>query len=690
MARSAARSPATAPPPRAAPAWAGRDRLFVLAVFAVVLLAYQPVWHAGFMWDDDSHLTNNPCIVGPLGFQDIWTSPAGYYFPLVTSSFWLMHAVWGLNPLAYHLISVLLHAASAVLLWQVLRRLRVRGAWLGALLWALHPVQVESVAWIAELKNTQSGLFYLLAIGCFLRWVGPSRSVDTRGSIHHYALALLCAVAAILSKSSTVMLPVVLGLCWWWTKDRWRWRQVLWLAPFLAVSAAAGAWTIWEQRFHSGALGPDWNQSGLERLIIAGRALWFYLGKLAWPHPLIFIYPRWTPDTAQLASYVPAAAAVAALVLLWWWRRHIRPVIFAAVYFGVSLFPVLGFFNVYFYRYSFVGDHFQYLASMGALALAGAGITTALARMGKRGAMLQPALCTLLLITLGGLTWRQSREYADESTLWEATLAENPACWIAHTNLGGLLVKAGRYSDAINHLREALRLHPGIDQAEYNLGLGLFKAGRAAEAIPHYEESLRLRANDADTISRIGDALVKLGRLPEAAARYEASLRLNPADPLAQNNLGVALLQLGRPAEALPHFREAVRLKPGYAEAQNNLGNVLVESGRTDEAIGHLQAAIKAEPGFADAHYNLAVVLLGTDRTEEGIAHLQQVVRLTPHDAGARALLGRTFLRLGRVSEAIPQLQEALQLDPSLTQARADLVVALRQLAAPASPAPKP
>ena len=667
----------------AAPTPSGRDWLFVLAIFAAVLLAYQPVWRAGFIWDDDSHLTNNPCIVGPLGFKDIWTSPAGYYFPLVTTSFRLLHALWGLDPLPYHLVNVLLHAASAALLWQVLRRLRVPGAWLGALLWALHPVQVESVAWISELKNTQSALFYLLAIGCFLRWVGPTRSIEERGSIGHYLLALLGAAAAILSKSSTVMLPVVLGLCWWWTKGQWRWRQVLWLAPFLAVSAAAGVWTIWEQRFHSGALGPDWSQSGPERLIIAGRAVWFYLGKLAWPHPLIFIYPRWTPDAARVASYLPAAAAAAGLAFLWWRRRRLGAAFFAAACFSVSLFPVLGFFNVYFFRYSFVSDHFQYLASMAALALAGAGVATAGAKLGKRGAMVRPALCALLLVTLGGMTWRQSQVYADEGALWQDTLAENPACWIAHTNLGGLLVKAGRFADAINHLQEALRLHPGIEQAEYNLGLGLFKAGRPAEAIPHYEESLRLRPNDADTFSRIGDALVKLGRLPDAADRYEASLRLNPADPLAQNNLGVALLQMGRPAEALPHFREAVRLKPGYAEAQNNLGNVLVESGRTIEGLGHLRAATKAEPNFADAHYNLAVALLGAGRTEEGIAHLRQAVRLTPNDAGARALLGNALLRLGRVSEAIPQLEEALQLDPGLTQARADLAAALRQLIVP-------
>lgn len=679
---------ANAPPPAvAARAWRGRDWLFVLAVFAAVLLAYQPVWHAGFMWDDDSHVTANPCIVGPLGFKGIWTSTAANYFPLVTSTFWVLHALWGLDPLPYHVVDVLFHAAGAVLLWQVLRRLRVRGAWLGALLWALHPVQVESAAWISELKNTQSAIFYLLAIWFFMQWVDAEPSAGKRGPLGRYALALLCAVLAILSKASTVMLPVVLGLCWWWTQGRWRWRNVFWLAPFLLISAVASAWTIWEQKFHSGALGLDWNQTGPERLIIAGRVVWFYLGKLAWPHPLIFIYPRWALDAARLTEYLPALAAAAGFLVLWWNRRRFRPLFFAAAYFGVSLFPVLGFFNVYFFRYSFVGDHLQYLASMGPLALAGAGLATALRRLRTGNAVLQPALyiCSLLLVLLGGLTWRQSQLYASDDTLWQATVDRNPQSWIAHTNLGGRLVKTGRYAEAIDHLQEALRLHPGIDQAQYNLGLALSKAGRPAEAIPYYQEVLRVRPDDAETLGNLGDALVKLHRAPEAVTCYETSLRIKPDGTTVQNNLGVLLLQTGQLREALLHLQEAVRLKPAYADAQNNLGNALLGLGRVDEAIAHLKAAVQADPAMADAHYNLAVVLLGLGRAEEGIGHLRQVVRLTPDDAGARAMLGDALLRLGRVQEAIPQLQEALRLNPGLTQAREGLDAALRQLASPAA-----
>jgi len=352
---------------------------------ALVLLAYLPVLQAGFIWDDDKHLTENPCIVGPLGFAGIWTTSEATYYPLVLTTFWVEHALWGLAPLPYHLVNILVHAAAAIVFWVVLRQLLVPGAWIGAALWALHPVQVESVAWVTELKNTQSGLFWLVAIFFFLKW---RRS---RGAAP-YAAALLCAIAAILSKSSTVMLPVVLALCAWWEERRWDWRHAIPLAPFFFISAAASAWTIWEQKFHAGALGEEWAQTWPERIIIAGRDVWFYLGKLLWPHPLVFIYPRWRIDGSEAVAYAPALAAVAALAVFWWQRnRWGRAAWFVSAYFVVALFPVLGFFNVYFFRYSFVGDHFQYLASMAPAALAGAWIARLPALFEARGSAAQPA-----------------------------------------------------------------------------------------------------------------------------------------------------------------------------------------------------------------------------------------------------------------------------------------------------------
>ena len=647
MASSAAQSPPPPPASAAAPSWSGRNWLFVALVFAIVLAAYQPVWHAGFIWDDDSHVTANPCIVGPVGFAGIWTSPAANYFPLTTTTFWVLHALWGLNPLPYHVTDVLLHAASAVLLWLVLRRLRVPGAWLGALLWAVHPVQVESAAWISEVKNTQSAVFYLLSIWCFLGWLEAQPTSGRRRQIAHYLLALICAALAILSKASTVMLPLVLVLCWWWTAREWRWRDLLWLAPFFAISAVASGWTIWEQQFHSGALGLEWNQSVPERLIIAGNAVWFYLGKLIWPHPLIFIYARWASDASRLTEYLPGLAAAATWLILWWNRRRLPSLFFAATYFGVSLFPVLGFFKVFFQRYSFVGDHFQYLASMGVFALAGAGLVTAGARWQKWGNRLAPALGGLLVLALAVLTFRQSRIYASEDVLWQDTADKNPTAWIAHTNLGGRLIESGRFAEAIAHLEAALRLDPGVKQAKYNLALALFKANRPAEAIPYYQALLKAKPDDAEILANLGDAVSKLHRLPEAIRYYKSSLQIKPDNPTAQNNLGVVLLQTGQLEEALPHLREAVRLKPAYADAQNNLGNALLESGLSDEALLHLKAAVQAQPTFADAHFNLGLALIGLGHPAEGIEHLQQAVQLNPNDRDARDRLEEARRQFG-------------------------------------------
>src|ERR1700720_2680615 len=298
--------------------------LGLLGLIIAIVLAYQAVWYAGFIWDDEAHLTENSAVIRPGGLKQIWTTTAAVYYPLVSSNFWLQHKLWGLNPLPYHLVNVVFHLVSCILLWQVLRQLKVKAAWLGAAIWALHPMQVESVAWITELKNTQSAFFYLLSILFFLK----SREAqafpqDERaaGAGAKYVAALLCAAAALLSKTSTVMLPVVLALCQWWQDGRWRWRNVRALVPFGLLSLLAAAWTIWEQKFHSKAAGQEWAQTTFERFVIAGRDIWFYLGKFLAPDPLIFIYPRWKLENLASTALVPMAAALAVLFFLWWKRN---------------------------------------------------------------------------------------------------------------------------------------------------------------------------------------------------------------------------------------------------------------------------------------------------------------------------------------------------------------------------------
>jgi len=662
-----------------------REWLWAFLLIALVFVSYARVFNAGFIWDDESHLTRNPCIVGPLGLKEVWTSARAVYYPLVLTTFWIVHKVVGLSPWPYHLLNVLFHAGSAVLLWRILRQLDVRGAWLGAALWALHPVMVQSVAWVTELKNTQSGFFYLLSVFCFLKSHGAiqgravSRSLlrrtgDRRSLL--FASSLVFFILATLSKPSVVMLPVVLFLCIWWQTGRTHWRDVVALAPFVLISALASVWTIFEQKFHAGATGTEWAQTWPDRLIIAGRAIWFYLAKLIWPHPLIFIYPRWEIDSSQPTGYLPLLAALAGLLALWLNRaRWSRAIFFAAAYYVVSLFPVLGFFSVYFFRYSFVSDHFQYLASMGPLALAGAGIVTGCSRLaasrhlsalpltsrhatpqgsGVAGSAVVTTplvgTCGVVLLLLVALTWRQTAVYHNLVTLYTATLTRNPGCWMAHYNLGIALNEQGDTDGAISHYREAVELRPVYEEAHYNLGRLLAQKGLVEQAIAHYEKALEINPYDAD----------------------------------AHNNLGATLLANGRTDEAIAHYRKALMIQPDYADASCNLAGALLSKDDLDGAIAYYSACLALSPNQPEAQYNLASALFRRNRMDEAIVHYQKVLELSSDNADARANLGSAYLAKGHIRDAIAEYRHVLRIAPDNVASQSNLAWLLATAADPA------
>ena len=663
----------------ASTSWLGRDALLGLLVFAGTLLAYWPALHGGFLWDDDVHLTANATIVGPLGFKEIWTTSAAVYYPLTLTSFWLQHLLWGLNPLPYHLVSISAHAASAILLWRVLEHLKVRNSWFGAALWALHPVQVESVAWITELKNTQSCVFYLLAILFFLKWQASSGS-SRRHVGWNYAIAVMAAIFAILSKTSTVMLPVVLGLCWWWKDGQWRWRNTLWLAPFLLISAGAGTWTIWEQQNHSGALGPEWAQSWPERVVIAGRIVWFYFGKLFLPHPLIFIYPRWSFDSTQLTEYLPALGAGTGLLLLFRYRSGpLRPVFFSLAYFVVSLFPVSGFFSVYFFRYSFVADHFQYLAAIGPLALAMAGIPVLLGFADKRNRFLAPALCSIILVSCAVLSRQQSSVYATPLTLWRDTLAKNPNAWMAHTNLGVELDEQGRTAEAVAEYQAAIGINPNDAGARNNLAARLAQIGREPEAVREWEQALRIQPRSAQTHTNLAFALAHLDRMEEAFDHWEKALDIQPDLLDAHYDFGVALAQSGRFTQAIEHYEKALRLKPDFADAHYRLAQALKHEGRFEAAISHQRKALELDPRSLVAQNALAWLLATCPEASlrNGEEAAQLSLRAAQLSGGKHPQILDTvaaaYAESGQFEKAVETAKEALRLlavqnNPSLAE----------------------
>ena len=653
-------------------AW--RSSLAGAAIIFLTLLAYQPIWHAGFVWDDDSWTTGiTPLLRDSSGLQTIWFKPTALqqYYPVTGTTFWLDYHLWAFWPLPYHIENVLLHAFAALLFWRLLRRLEVPGAWLAAAIFALHPVMVESAGWVTERKNVLSLVFYLGALLAYGRFASFWKdNDDSPPRWRAYGFALLLALAALLAKTTAFSLPAVILLIGWWKRGRIRWRaDVLPTLPFFALAIGMSLATAWLEKNHVSAQGPEWAISFPQRCLIAGRALWFYTGKLLWPVNLCFTYPRWELDARSISQWLYPITAAGTLVALWLFRRRIgRGPATAAFFFVGTLFPLLGFLNSYGMRYSFVWDHWVYLSSLGLIALAAALLARAAERLRARTALYGCA--AVILPVLMVLTSRQCRTYADMETLWRDTLAKNPNSWMAYNNLGTALLQEGKIEEAIEQYEVALRIRPGLSLTHSSLANALLRAGRIQEAIEHYEQAVRITPDFADAHYSLGVALAKTGNIQGAISHYEDALRVKPDYAEAHNNLGGALIGIGRVPEGIEHFQQALRINPDFAEAHCNLGTALFMAGKIGDSIGHFEQALRIKPDYADAHCNLGYALLQAGNSEEAIKHLQEVLRLQPNIAEAHYNLGNAFLQRGRAQEAIGQYEDALRINPEFTEAR--------------------
>lgn len=686
-----------------------RDAAVWASIFCATAAAYWPALRGGPVWDDASHLTS-PALASWQGLARIWfhLGATQQYYPLLHSAFWAEHRTWGGAMLGYHLTNVFLHAVSACLVVSIVRRLALPGAWLAGLVFALHPVCVEAVAWVSEQKSTLSGAFYLGAALVYLRFDQTRRS-------RHYLCALALFGFALLSKTVTATLPAALLIVLWWKGGRLRFRRdVRPLLAWFALGAGAGLFTAWVERVYIGAKGADFTLSATARFLLAGRAIWFYASKVVWPANLIFTYPRWKIDAAVWWQYAfPLGVLAAALGLKILARRNRGPLAGFLFFIG-TLFPALGFFNVYPFRFSYVADHFQYLATLGIVVPIACGLAAAAGRMGL-GKPAMAACAGVLLTLLGILTWRQSAAYTDAETLYRATLARNPASWMAHTNLGVVLAETpSRLPEAIAEYRAALRLKPDDAQSHADLGNALAQTpGGLTEAIPEFRTALRLKPDAVQTHNDLGVALSQMpGRLPDAMAEFRNALRLKPEYAEAHDNLGVALTQTpgrlpeaiaefqaalgakpdfadarsnlarameqmpGRLPDAVAQFQAALRLKPDDAQAHNDLGIDLAQlPGRLPEAIAEFQAALRVQPDYPEARQNLANALVQSPgRLEEAISEYQTTLRMRPDDAEAHNGLGVALAQIpGRMPEAIAQFQAALQLRPDYPEARNNL-----------------
>jgi protein O-mannosyl-transferase len=569
-------------------------RLLGLAAIAVLTaLAYLPIVRGGFIWDDETWITDLRVLRTAGGLRDIWLDHGDpQYYPLTLTTLWAEYQLWGANPVGYHLVNVALHTVNAALVWLLLERLAVPGAWLAAAVFAVHPVHVESVAWATELKNVQAGVFSLLALLLYLRFALGRRSAAT------WTAAFVAFVLAMLSKTVAATVPAAALVCVWWRRGTVDRRDAAPLVPFFLVAAAGGVATALIEKYRVGAHGIDWTLSAADRCVLAGRALWFYAGKLALPVHLSFIYPRWTVDAHVLWQWLFPLAAAAMVAGLWALRGQLGRGPFAAVaYFALTLAPALGFVDVYPFRYSFVADHFQYLASVGPLALAVACARRAL----PRGAVGCAAGAVVLLV-LGAATSSRVHVFADHETLWRDTIRKNPGDWSAHNNLGALLLARGA----------------------------------AAEAEASLERALAIRSDVPELHHTMADALLQLGRRDEARAEYARAFAVAPGYAPAHNSLGLLLLDDGHPTEALAEFEAAIRLRPDLAAPHYNLGNTLVAVGRWREAARYYERAVVLDPFLAQAHNNLANVYAYAGNLAGAVEHWEKALALQPDLREAR------------------------------------------------------
>jgi protein O-mannosyl-transferase len=589
--------------------WWCRDWLLSLLLIAATLAAYSSSMNGAFVWDDDSWTTNVESLLHDVsGLWRIWSVPEAMqqYYPLAGTTFWMDHHFWGDWTLPYHVENVLLHACSAILLWTLLRRLAVPGAWLAGAIFALHPVMVESVSWITERKNVLSLLFFLgtlLAYGGFDSYwekQGPRRWI-------WYWLALLLFCCALLSKVTACMLPPVILLLCWWKRGRIRiLADFVPTQPFFALAVAHGLLVAWLEKYHVGTGRLALDLSWPDRCLIAGRAFWFYPGKLIWPANLCFVYPLWKIDPADWLQWLLPGAAVTVLLAAFFMRARLGRGVPAALFFYVgTLFPVLGFMNAFGMLYSYVWDHWVYLSSVGLISLAAGVLATLGARF--KNSSVQVGAAAVLLLSLAVLTWRQGRMYRDVTTLWQTTLERNPGCWMAHNNLGIIYFGQARLAEAAQHLEESIKLYPQNAASHANLGTVYQVQGRLDEAIAHYQIAVKIDPDRGEAQRNYAAALIRKGRVGEALTHlYYGDAMVRPGQKRWGGLARLAWILAASPDKlqrdgpiALELSQKANEITRGKnPEVLQILAAAFAECGNFDEAVRTGQEALKlAESG---------------------------------------------------------------------------------------------
>ncbi len=605
-----------------------RNLLRILAIALACAWVYSPCLRGSWLWDDGLEIAQNPVLRMADGWWQPWIHPQGMdYFPLKSSLQWVEWRLWGANPAGYHLVNLALHFASALLVWRLLARLGIRAAFLGGLLFAVHPLAVESVAWISEFKNTVSLPPLLLAAIAYV-------DCDRGGGRGPLARSLLWFVAALACKTSVVMFPTVILLYAWWRRGRIGAGDLGRAAPFFAAALALGAATFWFQAHR--AIGIAGTPTGLlARLAQAGWSIAAYARQCVWPTGLEPLYPS---ARVSAAAWVPWLATAALLALFWLrrggWGRH---ALLGSGWFLLNLVPVLGIVPMAYYRVSPRADHFAYLPLVGVVGLAaaayGAVARACALRLGPTwaGRVLPAAVAGSILVALALSARAYAGAFVNEKALWSLAVDRNPGAWLGRNNLGKVLLQEGRPADAAGQFRLAIVLQPDSPETLANLGNALESLGRTEEARQEYAAALAIEPGFAGAHYNLGLSLLKARRLDEAADELRAALAADPGHAAAHNALGLALAGKGRIPEAMDEYRLALRLDPSLPEAHLNLGNALFRLGRLPDAVAEYREALRIYPEYAAAHANLGTALARQGRTSEADAEMEQARRSANH-----------------------------------------------------------
>ncbi len=533
-----------------------------LSLVFLIVLAYIPALKASFVWDNTG-IVENVFLRTGQGLWKIWVTPWAtaepHYWPVVYTIFWIEYHLWGLAPFGYHLVNVLLHAFNTILIWKILQRNSIPGAWLAAAIFGLHPVHVESVAWLIELKDVLSGMFYLVGFLAYMDF-------ENTQNLKWYMLSIGCYVFAVLSKSVAISLPLAILLWYWYKKERLDIKKIFILIPFFAVGAILVLWDMHLTRlqtpFHTDLLFID-------RFLLAGHAIWFYIGKLSWPSSLTTFYPMWQIKAKDIWQYIYPVMIGIVIVVLWFQRKRIGKGPFIAVlYFIITLGPMLGFIDFEYMVYSFVADRFQYLASIGLIALFVACIVWVTDKLENSTFAVGSFI---ILLTLSILTWHQCGFYKDSETLLKYSLTKNPNAWSAWLTLGIIATNNGDLVEGEKDFHKVLEIRPENSDALNNLAYILSQQGKFDQALSYLYNIVKIKPSDADAYNNIGVILNQQGNFDGAVANFFKALEIRPQYLEARNNLGRCLMQQKKYKEAVNQFLTVLQINPGDSKAQENL-----------------------------------------------------------------------------------------------------------------------